>query len=56
MFNSNQAFLLLQKLKSAPRGFTQGVKAEREKIFSMCCPMLLINAELYGIVLAPRLK
>jgi len=27
MFNSNQAFLLVQKLKSAPRAFTLGVKA-----------------------------
>jgi hypothetical protein len=55
MFNSNQASLLLQKLKSAPKGFTLGVKAEIEKIFSIC-PKLLINAELYGLLLAPRLK
>jgi hypothetical protein len=27
MFNSNQAFLLVQNLKSAPRAFTLGVKA-----------------------------
>jgi hypothetical protein len=53
MFNSNQA-LLLQKLKSAPRALHY-VKAEIEKIFSIC-PKLLINAELYGLVLAPRLK
>jgi hypothetical protein len=32
-----------------------GVKAEIEKIFSIC-PKLLINAELYGLLLAPRLK
>jgi hypothetical protein len=31
MFNSNQAFLLVQKLKSAPMGFTLGVKAGVEK-------------------------
>jgi len=31
MFNLNQAFLLVQKLKSAPKGFTLGVKAEIEK-------------------------
>jgi hypothetical protein len=32
MFNPNQAFLLVQKLKSAPRkDFTLGVKAELEK-------------------------
>jgi hypothetical protein len=27
MFNSNQVFLIMQKLKSAPRAFTLGVKA-----------------------------
>jgi hypothetical protein len=43
----------VQKLKSAPRAFTIEVKAEIEKIFSIC-PKLLINAELYGLVLAPR--
>jgi hypothetical protein len=42
-------------LKSAPTGFTLGVEAELEKVFSIC-PRLLINAELYGLVLAPRLK
>jgi hypothetical protein len=41
------------KLKLAPRAFTIEVKAEIEKIFSIC-PKLLINAELYGLVLAPR--
>jgi hypothetical protein len=55
MFNLNQAFLLVQKLKSAPKCFTLGVKAEIEKKFSICTK-LLINAELYGWVLAPRLK
>jgi hypothetical protein len=55
MFNPNQAFLLVQKLKSAPRAFTLGVKAELERIFSIC-PKLLINAELYGHVSAPRLE
>jgi hypothetical protein len=39
----------------SPKGFTLGVKAEIEKIFSLC-PKLLINAEIYGLVLAPRLK
>jgi hypothetical protein len=54
MFNTNQAFLLVQKLKSAPRAlFTLGVKTELENIFSIC-PKLLINAELDGLVLAPR--
>jgi hypothetical protein len=53
MFNSNQTFLLVQKLKSTPKGFT--LKIEIEKIFSIC-PKLLINAKLYGLILAPRLK
>jgi hypothetical protein len=35
--------------------FTLGVKAEIEQIFSIC-PKPLINVELYGLVLAPRLK
>jgi len=43
MFNSNQAFLLVQKVEINPKGFTLGVKAEIEKIFSIC-PELLINA------------
>jgi hypothetical protein len=44
-------------LKSAPKGFKLGVKAEIEKKnFSICPPQVLIIAELYGLVLAPRLK
>jgi len=35
--------------------FTLGVKADSEKNFSIC-PKLVINAEHYGPVLAPRLK
>ncbi len=54
MVNPNPAFLLVQKLKSASRALHLGVKAEREKNFSIC-PKLLINAELYELVLAPRL-
>jgi len=45
MFNPNQAFLFVQKLKSAPKDFTPGVKAEIEKKNSIC-PKLLINGEL----------
>jgi hypothetical protein len=45
----------VQKLKSTPRAFTLGVKAEIEKKNSIC-PKLLINAKLYGLVLAPRIK
>ncbi len=56
MFNSTQAFLLVQKLKSPPKGFTLGVKAEIGKNKISICPKLQINAELYGLVLAPRLK
>jgi hypothetical protein len=54
MFNPNQAFLLVKKLKLAPRALTLGVKAEIEKSFSIC-PKLLINAELYGLELAPSI-
>jgi hypothetical protein len=42
-------------LKSAPKGLTLGVKVEIEKIFPIC-PKILINVELYGLVLAPRLE
>jgi hypothetical protein len=44
-------------LKSAPRAEVLGIKAEakKKKIFSIC-PELLIHAELYGLVLAPKLK
>ncbi len=31
MLNLNPAFLLVQRLKSAPKGFTLGVKVEIEK-------------------------
>jgi len=41
------------KVEINPKGFTLGVKAELEKVFSIC-PKLLINAELYGLVLTPR--
>jgi len=43
------------KVEISPKGFTLGVKAEIEKNFSIW-PKLLINAELYGLLLAPRLK
>jgi hypothetical protein len=56
MFNSNQAFLLVQKLKLAPRALHLGVKAEIEKKKNSICPKLLINAEHYGLVLAPNLE
>jgi hypothetical protein len=55
MVNPNPAFLLVQKLKSTLRALHLGVKAEREKNFSICSK-LRMNAELYELVLAPRLK
>jgi hypothetical protein len=42
MFNPNQAFLLVQKVEIGPKGFTLGVKADIEKIFSIY-PEPLIN-------------
>jgi hypothetical protein len=44
------------KVEISPKGFTLGVKADIEFFFSPICPKLLINAEFYGLVLAPRLK
>jgi hypothetical protein len=52
MFNPNQAFLLVEKLKSAPRVLHWELKLNQKKIFCIC-PKLLINAELYGLVVAP---
>jgi len=43
------------KVEISPKGFTLRLKAKIEKLFSIC-PKLLINAELYGLVLPPRLK
>jgi hypothetical protein len=51
MFNKHS---IGAKVEISPIGFTLVVKVELEKIFSIC-PKLLINAELYGLVLAPRL-
>jgi hypothetical protein len=57
MFNSNQAFLLVQKLKLiSPKGFTLGVKAEIEKKKISICPKLLINADHYGLYIGPKLE
>jgi hypothetical protein len=38
MFNTNPAFLLVQKLKLAPKSFTLGVKAELEKKLFQSAP------------------
>jgi hypothetical protein len=43
------------KVEISPKGFTLGVKPETQFFFSIC-PKLLINAELDGLVLGPRLK
>jgi hypothetical protein len=43
------------KVGMSHKDFRLGAKMEREKIFSIC-PKLLINSELYGLVLRPRLK
>jgi hypothetical protein len=36
MFNSNPAFLLVQKVEISPKSFILGVKAKIEKSFSTC--------------------
>jgi hypothetical protein len=55
MFNPNQSSIPIgAKVEISPKGFTLGVKAEMEKIFSICRPKLLKNAELYGLVFAPK--
>jgi hypothetical protein len=43
------------RVEISPKGFTLCVKAETEKNHSIW-PEYSINAELYGLVLAPRLK
>jgi hypothetical protein len=43
------------KVETSPKGFTLGVKVEIEKR-NFHLPQVLINAELYGLVLASRLK
>jgi len=43
------------KVEISPKGFTLGVKGRnRKKLFNL--PQVQINAELYGVVLAPRQK
>jgi hypothetical protein len=43
------------KVEISPKVFTQGIEAKIKYIFSIC-PKLLIYVELYGLVLAPRVK
>jgi hypothetical protein len=55
MLNPKSSIRIGAKVEISPKGFTLGVKVEIEKKhFDL--PQLLINAELYGLVLAPRLK
>jgi hypothetical protein len=57
MFNPNQSIPTGLKVEIGPKGFTlRGVKAEIEKNIFNLPPSLLINAELYGLILAPRLE
>jgi hypothetical protein len=44
------------KVEISPKSFTLGVKAEIGKKKHFNLPQVLINAELYGLVLASRLK
>jgi hypothetical protein len=49
------SILIDAKVEISPTGFTLGVKAEIEKkLFNL--PPVQINAELYGLALAPRLE
>jgi len=43
------------KVEISPKGFKLRLKAKIEKI-NLICPKLLINVELYGFILPPRLK
>ncbi len=54
MLNPNPAFLLVKKLKSVPRALQVGVNADITKKLFNLPPKLLINAERYGLVLAPQ--
>jgi hypothetical protein len=43
MFNPNSSIPIGAKVGIGPRAFTLGVKAEIERIFSICAPKLLIK-------------
>jgi hypothetical protein len=55
MFNPNQSIPNGAKVEIRTKHFTLGVRAELKKKNSIC-PKLFINAELYGLVFAPRLE
>jgi hypothetical protein len=50
MFNHKSSIPIGAKVEIFPKGFTLGVKAKIQKKNSICLK-LLINAELYGLVL-----
>ncbi len=54
-FDSNQAFLFMQKLRSTAWALHQESRMKSKKSFQFA-PKLLMNAELYGLLLAPRVK
>jgi len=57
MFSPNPSISIGAKGEISPKGFTLGVMAERGKKKFQSARKLLINSELYGLVLlAPRLK
>ncbi len=54
-FNSNQAFLLVQKLKSAPKGFTLRVKVEnRKNLFNL--PQVTNKCWTLWLYIGPKAK
>jgi hypothetical protein len=55
MFSPNQAIPIAAKVEINPKArFTLGVKAELEKIFSICPKLLLINARTLWPCISPE--
>jgi hypothetical protein len=54
-FQPKSSFPIGAKVEISLKSFTRGVMADIEKKNSIC-PKLIISAELYGLVLAARLK
>ncbi len=52
MFNLNQAFLLVQKWKPAPRALHKESRLKQKEYFNM--PQIYVK--LYGLILGPRVK
>jgi hypothetical protein len=55
MFKHNSSIPIGGKVEISPKGFTLGVKAELEKIFSIC-PKSVQNAELNFMGLTPTIR